>query len=162
MGIVRRFFLAASCAAACACAEAGCTEPPSGSTTTLQPPVGVELVVGQLPVAPFVAEQLAAQGRVVVYVGAAWCEPCRHFHDAVESGELDGVLPATRFVEYDVDVHRDALAADGYRSRMLPLFAIPNPDGSASARRIEGSIKGASAVNDNLAPRLRKLLVGGP
>lgn len=117
------------------------------------------LVAGQVPVAPFVQEQKAVgDGRVLVYVGATWCEPCRHFHDSLLRGELDGLLGAMRVVEYDLDQHRDALALAGYSSRMIPLFVVPGADGRASTQRMEGSIKGERAVPDNLAPRLRELL----
>jgi thiol-disulfide isomerase/thioredoxin len=119
-------------------------------------PVSVE---GALPVAPFVAEQLLAAGdtRVVVYVGATWCEPCQRFHQALHSGSLDAELRGARFVEYDYDRAKTALEADGYRSRLIPLFALPMPDGRASDHTQEGSIKGEGAVQ-NILPRLQQLL----
>ena len=55
-------------------------------------------------------------------------------------------------------VRRDALQRAGYISTLIPLFAFPNPDGTASERRIEGSIKGPDAVAQNLLPRLKALL----
>jgi thiol-disulfide isomerase/thioredoxin len=123
---------------------------------------GPRFVPGAQPVAPFVAEQLLAAPaqRTLVYVGASWCEPCRRFHDAVQAGELDTELRGVRFIEYDFDVAKDALAADGYTSRLIPLFAVPAPDGRASARAISGSIKGEGAVRDNILPRLQGLLAG--
>jgi thiol-disulfide isomerase/thioredoxin len=39
--------------------------------------------------------------RLLVYVGAPWCEPCKRFHDAAENGQLDGVFPNLRLVEFD-------------------------------------------------------------
>jgi hypothetical protein len=93
-----------------------------------------------------------------VYVGATWCEPCRRFHDALRAGELDGQLSGVRFLEYDSDVDRAALSGAGYVSKLIPLFNVPKPDGTASERRIEGSIKGPTAVRDNLLPRLKALL----
>jgi len=117
------------------------------------------LIPGAQPIAPFVAEQLMLEPNAptLVYVGAPWCEPCRRFHDALKSGELDQALPGLRFIEYDFDTNKDALAAEGYSSRMVPLFAIPKPDGRASGRNINGSIKGEGAVG-NILPRLQALL----
>jgi thiol-disulfide isomerase/thioredoxin len=113
-------------------------------------------------IAPLVAHNLATardhRARLLVYVGAKWCEPCRRFHDALSAGELDASLRGVRFLEFDYDVSRDALARAGYQSQLIPLFALPKPDGSASGQFIEGSIKGPSAVQQNLLPRLHALL----
>ncbi len=110
-------------------------------------------------VAPWVQAQLAdASGRdVVVYVGAAWCEPCVRFHDALTAGQLDGALPTVTLLEFDLDRDEARLAAAGYTSKLIPLFARPAADGRASGRAIEGSIAGPGAV-DELTPRLRALL----
>lgn len=94
---------------------------------------------------------------LVVYVGASWCEPCQRFHKAAEEGEIDAVFPRLRVLEFDLDRDRDRLAAAGYASRMIPLFVAPNEDGTASARRFEGSVKGDAAVMD-IAGRLRRIL----
>jgi thiol-disulfide isomerase/thioredoxin len=117
------------------------------------------LMTGAMPVAPFVAKHLAKAQNIttIVYVGASWCEPCRHFHQALQDGEYDAALPNVHFIEYDHDVAGNALVADGYTSKLLPLFAIPKPDGRCSTRSIEGSVKGRSAV-ENLRGRLRALL----
>ena len=103
----------------------------------------------------------AGDAQVIVYVGAGWCEPCVAFHDALLAGRLDADLPNVRFLEFDLDRDRARLAADGYRSRLVPLFAIPDPDGRASGRQLEGGIKGPGAAQ-NLVGRLRPLLTPGP
>jgi thiol-disulfide isomerase/thioredoxin len=127
-------------------------------------PLFVRGPTGGAAIAPFVAEELrrGRQGRrgVLVYVGATWCEPCQGFHHAVEQGELDEILDGVRLVEFDLDQDRDALERAGYLSRLIPLFALPKPDGTSSDRRIEGSIKGPAAVEQNLVPRLRGFLKG--
>jgi len=119
---------------------------------------------GGTAIAPYLQSELKAvrsgQRNVLVYVGASWCEPCKRFHQAVEKGELDEILRGTRIVEFDLDVDRDALQAAGYASRLIPLFAVPRDDGTASERRIEGSVKGEGAVEKDLVPRLRALLAG--
>lgn len=108
-------------------------------------------------------EEADASGvRVLVYVGATWCEPCQRFHRALASGELDDVLAGTQFVEFDADDDRQELKAAGYNSKYIPLFSVPDPNGHASGRAIEGSIKGDGAVRQNLVPRLLALLDGKP
>src|SRR6185503_15229269 len=76
---------------------------------------------------------------LLVYVGATWCEPCQRFHHAAEKGELDAVFPRLRVLEFDLDRDGERLAVAGYVSKLIPLFVAPNDDGTASARRIEGS-----------------------
>lgn len=119
---------------------------------------------GQAPLEQFVqqhVEEADASGqRVLVYVGATWCEPCQRFHKALEAGELDDALAGTKFVEFDADRDRAELKAAGYASKYIPLFSVPDPNGHASGRAVEGSIKGDKAVRENLVPRLLALLDG--
>jgi thiol:disulfide interchange protein len=106
-------------------------------------------------------EEADAQGmRVLVYVGATWCEPCQVFHRALASGELDEALAGTKFVEFDADRDRAELRAAGYAFQYIPSFSVPDHSGHASGRGIEGSIKGADAVKRDLVPRLLALLDG--
>jgi thiol:disulfide interchange protein len=99
----------------------------------------------------------AAGQRLIVYVGASWCEPCQYFHAAVDDGSLDAALPRLRLLEFDLDHDRERLLAAGYGSRMIPLFVVPGPDGRAGPRRMEGSVKGPAAIDD-LRTRLGALL----
>lgn len=127
-----------------------------------QPPTFVHGPTGGAPIAPFVQAELTRSARrerdVLVYVGAVWCEPCKHFHDAVDSGRLDETLSGLRLVEFDLDADRDALDRAGYASKMIPLFAVPAPDGRGSPRRFAGSVKGPAAVDRDMVPRVRNLL----
>ena len=131
-------------------------QPDVPSAPTAKP----EIVAGATPVAPFVAEAIlsAPAAKTIVYVGATWCEPCQRFHAALQSGALDAQLPGVRFIEYDLDRSKAELADAGYVSRLIPLFALPEADGRCSARKLEGSIKGESAVESNILPRLATLL----
>jgi len=95
--------------------------------------------------------------QLVVYVGAPWCEPCRRFHDAVKAGELNEAFAGIRFLEFDHDAHQGGLKAAGYLRRFVPLFALPNPDGTASQKLHQGAIKGPGAV-DFIVPRLKAML----
>jgi hypothetical protein len=95
--------------------------------------------------------------RVLVYVGAAWCEPCQRFHEAARAGRVDALFPGLRLVEFDLDRDRERLEKAGYQARMIPLFALPREDGTGSGEQIEGSIKGPGAVAQ-IAPRLQSLL----
>ena len=82
----------------------------------------------------------------------------RRFHQAVLAGELDSTLDGVHLIEFDLDADREPLDAAGYASRLIPLFALPNADGTASEHRIEGSVKGPAAVEQNLMPRLQAFL----
>lgn len=95
--------------------------------------------------------------RLVVYVGATWCEPCQAFHQAVERGELDEPLAGVRFLEFDSDHDGARLQATGYGGRYIPRFVLPGPDGRGTEQRMEGGIKGEGAVA-NLMERLQPLL----
>ena len=113
---------------------------------------------------PWVQEQVeiadAAHLRVLVYVGATWCEPCQRFHEAVQRGELNGALNGLRFLEFDQDRDAGALKVAGYSYQYIPVLALPDPDGRNHGRMITGSIKGPNAVKENLVPRLQALLAG--
>jgi hypothetical protein len=95
--------------------------------------------------------------RLVVYVGAPWCEPCRRVHEAATRGDLDSVLSGVTLLEFDMDRDAERLKAAGYASQYIPLFALPAVDGAASGRQIEGAIKGDGAVAF-VVPRLVRLL----
>src|SRR5262249_26972658 len=95
---------------------------------------------------------------------ARWCEPCHRFHAAAARGELTGRLGTGRLIEPDLDWARSRRPTPlraGYQSSLIPLFALPGPDGHASGRQIEGSIKGEGAVGA-INPRLLALLGWGP
>jgi thiol-disulfide isomerase/thioredoxin len=112
-------------------------------------------------VAPIIKEELAQaqkeNRRVLVYVGATWCDPCQRFHHAAAQGLLDKDFPNLTLVEFDADRDNPRLLAAGYGSQYIPLFALPRPDGRASGRHIQGSIKGDGAVAE-ITPRLKELL----
>jgi thiol-disulfide isomerase/thioredoxin len=164
----RAILLSMLAALACgACKNAGPSADKAAPPAAQQEPRATmaekpRLIPGATPVAAFVSEQLAKTEATttIVYVGASWCEPCRHFHEALQNGEYDETFQNVHFIEYDHDVAHEALSADGYTSKMLPFFAIPKPDGRCSTRSIEGSVKGPAAVQ-NLGGRLRELLVDG-
>jgi thiol:disulfide interchange protein len=117
------------------------------------------VVHGALPVVPVVAEHVAlasaAQERTLVYVGARWCEPCRHFHRALEAGELDASLQGVRFIEYDFDAAKEALHKEGYLAQLIPLFVVPNEDGRPSEHMLQGSVKGPGRGRRHRAPLAR-------
>jgi thiol-disulfide isomerase/thioredoxin len=95
--------------------------------------------------------------QLLVYVGATWCEPCRRFHQAAAEGKLDGALPTLRLLEFDADRDNERLAVAGYFSRYIPLFALPNGDGRASGKQVEGATKGTDPAAV-LVPQLRGLM----
>jgi hypothetical protein len=135
------------------------TDPPAPAAA----PSHVEVNAGPTSgaIEPIVRASLAKAAtekrRLVVYVGAAWCEPCQRFHHAAESGELDATFPDLTMLEFDLDRDGERLAAAGYVSKFIPLFALPGQDGRASGKQVEGGIKGQGAVG-YITPRLKELL----
>ena len=111
--------------------------------------------------AAYIAGELARGQRegvpVLVYVGATWCEPCRDFHAAAAAGTLDAQLAPIRFLEFDLDRDGERLAAAGYRSALVPLFARPAADGRASGEQTDGVQQGGGYV-EQLTPRIRALV----
>jgi hypothetical protein len=79
------------------------------------------------------------------------------FHKAAESGQLDAEFGKLRLLVFDLDRDGAALEKANYKSELIPLFALPNPDGTASGKQIEGSIKGDGAVAQ-ISPRLHELV----
>jgi hypothetical protein len=136
--------------------QSGKTAAPGGKLELIDAPAVAE-------VAPMIAKELARaehDGKhLLVYLGASWCEPCVHFHDAAAAGQLDGAFGDLRLLVFDADRDNAAFERAGYAYQLIPLFAIPNADGRASGRQIEGSIKGANAV-EQISPRLRALVDG--
>ena len=129
---------------------------------TVEPPKKVEWIVAPPgAVAPLVAAEVAradaGHRQLLVYVGATWCEPCRRFHEAVQAGKLDAQLGSLRLVEFDLDRDAARLKDAGYDPKLIPLLALPNSDGHASGRQMEGSVKGDGAV-DQMVPRLLALI----
>jgi thiol-disulfide isomerase/thioredoxin len=137
----------------------------AASASTAVRPVRIVEAPASGPVAPIVRDAIAAQvappkGALLVYVGATWCEPCQRFHQAAERGELDAMFPGVTLLEFDLDRDRERLLSAGYTSKLIPLFALPAGDGTASGKQVEGGIKGEGAVGF-IAPRLKALLSQG-
>ncbi len=73
-----------------------------------------------------------ADGRVlVVYAGATWCDPCKHFHALAYGGKLDAKLSRMELLEFDVDADTERLSGAGYKYRFIPYFALAGADGHA-------------------------------
>ena len=67
-----------------------------------------------------------ADGRVlVVYAGAGWCEPCKRFKRAIETGALDDKLAKTTLLVFDADRDSERLASAGYKFRFIPYVGLP-------------------------------------
>ncbi len=119
------------------------------------------MTAGQGEVAALVSTErqqaLAANKRLVVYVGATWCEPCLRFHAVATQGGLDAKLPDIVFLEFDLDRDQARLEAAGYNSKYIPLFAVPLANGRASGKQFAGARKNADA-SEEVTPRLLQLL----
>lgn len=140
--------------AACEQNPSSSPPPPKGHLEFVVAPMGGDI---RQNIVNAMAQAAKDKKQFIVYEGATWCEPCRHFHDAATSGQLDAAFPNLRVLAFDEDQDGDALVNLHYTSELIPLFAIPNPDGTSSGKQIEGSIKGDGAVAD-ITPRLQKLL----
>ncbi len=142
---------------------------PSAEEAPGRPRPKAELVLAKLPhggsLEALVQAELARAAtdsrRLVVYVGATWCEPCRRFHDALAAGALDAAFPNIRFLEFDADRHSQMIVAAGCQSDYLPMFTVPEPTGRCPKDRLEGAVKGERALG-YIVPRLKALLEGKP
>jgi len=106
--------------------ETGTVRDGAGKLRIVRPPPDAEIT-------SFVrAERLKAKadGRVlVVYAGAKWCDPCKHFHSLAYGGKLDAKLSRMELLEFDVDADTERLAGAGYKFRFIPYFALAGADG---------------------------------
>jgi len=144
-------------------ALAACQASDSRAVPAATPQQKLELIdaapSGDVPayLAALVAKSKVDGKKLVVYVGASWCEPCQRFHAAAAAGELDATLGDLRLVVFDADRDDPRLTAAGFHYAMIPLFAIPTADGHSTGRQIAGSVKGERAVAQ-IAPNLRRLV----
>jgi hypothetical protein len=160
-----------ACVIACACAATACgrREEPAGRPQDAPGASKAGVRISAAPatgeVEPIVREEIARAAaerrRLVVYVGAEWCEPCQRFHGAAQAGQLDATFPDLTLLEFDLDRDGTRLQSAGYASKYIPLFALPSPDGRGSGKQVEGGIKGEGAVA-YMTPRLKELLAKSP
>ncbi len=147
---------------------AGCTPEPAQVRRTdaggAPEPAVRKLVITRAPGgdAARVIKSAAAQAeadhrRLLVYIGAVWCEPCQRFHRAAERGELDSHFPDVTLLEFDLDADGSRLTPAGYHPPFIPYFGVPDDSGRATSAGMSGSIKGDGAV-ENIVPRLNELL----
>jgi thiol-disulfide isomerase/thioredoxin len=145
----------------------GCTKSSTPAEAPIDPAATVRFITPPMDgdVAAIMSAQRAkskGEGRqVLLYCGASWCEPCRYFHEAVDRGELIGKVGALDLVAFDAQVDAERMLMSGYESQFIPLFAAVGPDGKATGKKLEGSVKGSGAVDD-LVPRLKALLAEAP
>jgi thiol-disulfide isomerase/thioredoxin len=107
------------------------------------------------------AEAKAHGRKMLVYIGATWCEPCQRFHQAAERGELDDKFPTLSLLVFDLDADRSRLSAALFGPGYVPYFGVPDEQGHGTSNALAGSIKGEGAV-DNIAPRLAELVQKAP
>jgi thiol:disulfide interchange protein len=164
---MKRLASGLACVLACVCAATACgrRDVPAGEAQDASAASKVHVQISPAPAAgdvePIVREEIARAAaerrRLVVYVGAEWCEPCQRFHNAARDGQLDAVFPDLTLLEFDLDRDGKRLQSAGYTSRYIPLFALPAPDGRSSGKQVEGGIKGEGAVG-YVTARLKDLL----
>jgi hypothetical protein len=92
-----------------------------------------------------------AEGRIlVVYAGAGWCEPCKRFKHAVETGALDDKLAKTTLLVFDADRDTERLASAGYKFQFIPYVGLPGADGHPTDSA-EARAKGSEAWRELIA-----------
>jgi hypothetical protein len=92
-----------------------------------------------------------AEGRVlVVYAGAGWCEPCKRFKHAIQTGALDDKLSKTTLLVFDADRDTERLASAGYKFQYIPYVGLPGVDGQPTDSA-EARAKGSEAWRELLA-----------
>jgi thiol-disulfide isomerase/thioredoxin len=102
-----------------------------------------------------------AEGRVlVVYAGAGWCEPCKRFKHAIQTGALDDKLARTTLLVFDADRDTERLASAGYKFQFIPYVALPAADGHPSDSQ-EARAKGSESWRE-LIGKLEAWQAKGP
>ena len=92
-----------------------------------------------------------AEGRVlVVYAGAGWCEPCKRFKHAVQTGALDDKLGKTTLLVFDADRDTERLASAGYKFQFIPYVGLPGADGHPTDTA-EARAKGSESWRELIA-----------
>src|SRR5690349_8370572 len=81
-------------------------------------------------------QRMVKDRRLLVYVSAPWCEPCRRFHEAVDRGELTGKIGNVDLMAFDAEPDAERLFMSGYEQRMIPAFTVPGADGRATTAHI--------------------------
>jgi len=97
---------------------------------------------------------------LVVYAGAGWCEPCKRFKNAIQTGSLDDKLAKTTLLVFDADRDTDRLAAAGYKFQFIPYVAVPGADGHP-ADSAEARAKGSESWRE-LVAKLEAWQARGP
>ncbi len=148
-----------------ACGKSSAPEEPPAPAPVEAAPVAkgrVELVDAPEGDVPTLVTQARASAesrhrKLLVYIGATWCEPCQRFHHAAEKGELDAEFPDLTLLVFDMDRDGVRLGMAGYQPEFIPYFGIPDAQGKATDEAVMGSIKGAGAVGE-IVPHLHQLL----
>src|SRR3569832_2958866 len=100
----------------------------SGSSKLDTPPGKRELVDAPAAhdVAPIIAKEVARaehdHKKLLVYLGATWCEPCVKFHKAAADGLLDQTFGDVRMLVFDADRDNEALVCVGFLFLFVLLF----------------------------------------
>jgi hypothetical protein len=87
--------------------------------------------------------------KLIVYVGATWCLPCKEFYRASLEPDFGPELSGVRLIKFDLDKHQTLLTRAGYGSELIPLFVVPDAEGRGTGRRFYGTkYKGQEGTND--------------
>jgi len=138
-------------------AERGPRVVKTARTGTCEVVTGIAAGPAEQAIADEMSRAAAAARRAVVYIGAPWCAPCVRFKKALLAGELEGILPGVRLLEFDNDLDGDRLRAAGYKWRLVPMFAVPDHAGRPAGLQTAG-VPGKDAPMAPLGKRVAELL----
>jgi thiol-disulfide isomerase/thioredoxin len=93
---------------------------------------------------------------LVVYVGADWCPPCKHFKNAVANHEFDAKFADYTFLEFNLDRDGERLLQAGYGSKFIPLYVLPGPDAKRKDSFQVSEVKNRDAAMKLVAEGLEK------
>lgn len=134
----------------------GVTTPSAAASATAAEEKGIHIVVAAqdsdaLSLVRTERLRAKAEGRIlVVYAGAGWCEPCKRFKNAVQTGALDDKLAKTTLLVFDADRDTDRLGSAGYTFKFIPYVALPGADGHPTDFA-EARSKGSESWRDLIA-----------
>jgi TPR repeat protein len=105
-----------------------------------------------------IAGSASSDSKVVVYVGATWCKPCRAFQRYRNDPRVVEALRGAVIIELDMD---DWTTTDfkslGYDVVGVPVFIAVDHDGRAKGPSITSSVWGDD-VPENMAPPLLRFI----
>jgi hypothetical protein len=105
-----------------------------------------------------IAKKPSGSLKPVVYVGAAWCGPCKAIKQYKGDAKMSDALAGAYIVEVDLDDWNTAdFAGLGYNVTSVPVFIAVDDNAKAIGPSIDGGAWGDN-IPANMAPPLKKFV----